>query len=75
MQPHLVARIFMAQPVCRGHQCTSTDLIEAHIVARGFARDAQENYPHNLLVSAVNRQHQQTRRRITRTATGEQWNA
>ena len=41
----------MASPVCRGYLCLSTDLIEAHIVARGFARDAQESYRHNLLIS------------------------
>lgn len=41
-------------PVCRGYRCTSTDLIEGHIVARGFARDAQESYRHNLLISIGN---------------------
>ncbi len=44
----------MGQAVCRGYRCASTDLIEAHIVPRGFARDAQEAHPHNLLVSIDN---------------------
>jgi hypothetical protein len=44
----------MTRPACRGYQCTNTDLIEAHIVARAFARDAQEAHRHNLLISIGN---------------------
>ena len=41
----------MNAPACRGVRCNSAALIDAHIVARGFARDAQESFPHNLLIS------------------------
>lgn len=39
-------------PICRGHGCQSTELIDAHIYARGFSRDilAASN-THVLLVS------------------------
>jgi len=41
----------MTQPICGGYQCTSTDLINAHIIPRGFARDIKGNHPHNLKIS------------------------
>jgi len=41
----------MNQPVCCGYQCNSTDLINAHIIPRGFARDVRGNHPHNLKIS------------------------
>jgi hypothetical protein len=41
----------MVQPVCRGYQCTNTDLIDAHIVPRGFARDVMGAHPNNRLIS------------------------
>jgi hypothetical protein len=46
----------MTQPACRGYQCASTDLINAHIIPRGFARDIKGNHPHNLKIS-VNKVH------------------
>jgi hypothetical protein len=39
------------QPVCRGYQCNSTELIRAHIVPRGFARDIKGDHPHNFKIS------------------------
>lgn len=42
----------MAQ--CRGYQCTSADLIEAHIIARVFAKDVRGAHRHNLLISRDN---------------------
>jgi hypothetical protein len=44
----------VAQPVCRGYHCASTDLIEAHIVPRGFARDVMGSYTSNRLISIDN---------------------
>jgi hypothetical protein len=41
----------MSRPVCRGYQCISADLINAHIVPRGFARDIKGDYPHNFKIS------------------------
>ena len=41
----------MVQPVCRGYRCTSTDLIDAHIVPRGFARAVMGIYTSNRLIS------------------------
>lgn len=41
----------MAQPVCRGYQCASTDLIQAHIMPRGFARNVMGVYPSNRFIS------------------------
>ena len=41
----------MAQPVCRGYQCRRTDLIEAHLIPRGFARDVMGGYTSNRLIS------------------------
>jgi hypothetical protein len=41
----------MAQPVCRGYQCANTNLIDAHIVPRGFARDVMGTHPNNRLIS------------------------
>jgi hypothetical protein len=36
---------------CRGLNCTSTDLIEAHVIPRGFARDVMAAAGHNILAS------------------------
>lgn len=36
---------------CRGLNCTSIDLIEAHIIPRGFARDMMAAADHNILAS------------------------
>jgi len=44
----------VAQPVCRGYRCTSTDLIDAHIVPRGFARAVMGIYTSNRLISINN---------------------
>jgi hypothetical protein len=42
----------MSQPVCRGYQCNSTQLVNAHIIPRGFARDdVKGNQPHNLKIT------------------------
>jgi hypothetical protein len=39
------------QPVCRGYQCASTDLIKAHIIPACFAREIMGSHPHNLKIS------------------------
>jgi hypothetical protein len=39
---------------CRGHGCTSTDLVEAHIFPRGFARDMMAGFTHNMKLSLNN---------------------
>jgi len=41
----------MTQLVCRGYRCTHTNLIEAHVVPRGFAKDVRGAHTHNLLIS------------------------
>ncbi|MGC2411483.1 MAG: hypothetical protein WA459_02155 [Stellaceae bacterium] len=41
----------MSPPICHGYQCNSIDLIEAHIYARGFARDMMEDHTHNLKIT------------------------
>jgi len=41
----------VAQPVCRGYRCMSTDLIDAHIVPRGFAREVMGMYTSNRPIS------------------------
>jgi hypothetical protein len=41
----------MVQLLCRGYQCNSFELIKAHIVPGGFARDTMEQHPHNLKIS------------------------
>ena len=38
-------------PSCRGYQCLSTELIDAHIIPRGFARDTMDGHPHNMKIS------------------------
>jgi hypothetical protein len=38
-------------PVCRGYQCTSTDLIKAHIIPACFAREIRGSHQHNLKIS------------------------
>jgi hypothetical protein len=38
-------------PTCRGYGCENTELIEAHIFPRGFARDMMGDHKHNVLVS------------------------
>jgi hypothetical protein len=38
-------------PVCRGYQCTSTDLIKAHIIPACFAREIMGSHRHNLKIS------------------------
>ena len=45
--------------VCRGYQCTSTDLIKAHIVPRGFAKDVRGSQAHNWLISVDKVRHTQ----------------
>jgi metal-dependent amidase/aminoacylase/carboxypeptidase family protein len=37
--------------VCRGYQCTSTDLIKAHIIPACFAREIMGSRRHNLKIS------------------------
>jgi hypothetical protein len=39
------------RPVCRAPGCDSTDLIEAHIIPRGFARDMMGEQKHKLIIS------------------------
>jgi len=46
----------MVTDICRGHRsdgtpCPNTELIKAHIVARGFADEARGPYSHNWLIS------------------------
>lgn len=38
-------------PMCHGFNCTSTDLIRAHVIPRGFARDMMRASGFNMLVS------------------------
>jgi hypothetical protein len=45
--------------VCRGYQCTSTDLIKAHIVPRVFAKDVRGSQAHNWLISVDKVRHTQ----------------
>jgi hypothetical protein len=40
----------MTKLICRGYQCASTDLIDAHIFPRGFARDIMGDHTHNLKI-------------------------
>jgi hypothetical protein len=44
---------------CRGYQCTNTDVIEAHVIARVFAKDVRGAQRHNLLISRDNVRHTQ----------------
>lgn len=37
--------------ICRGYGCKNTELIEAHIIPRGFARDVMGDHKHVLLIS------------------------
>jgi hypothetical protein len=41
----------MSTGICRGFQCNNTELIEAHIVARGFAKEIRGQHRHNWLIS------------------------
>jgi hypothetical protein len=41
----------MKQPICRGYECNSSDLINAHIVPRGFARDIKRQGSYNLKIT------------------------
>jgi hypothetical protein len=41
----------MGTGICRGYQCNSTELIEAHIIARAFAKEVRGQHRHNWLIS------------------------